>query len=53
MGRLTEILDTAQNGFAEPETYHWIEPKDEKTRNTLILMRKIGKKVDNEQKMLF
>lgn len=53
MGRLTEIFDTVQNGLAEPEQYHWIEPKDEKTRAELILMRKTGKKVDSDGKMLF
>ncbi len=54
MGRLTEVFDIVQNGFGEPEDYHWIEPEDEKTRNTLKEMRRIAKRVrSNEQSRLF
>jgi len=44
MGRLTEVFDTIQNGFGEPEEYHWIEPRDEKTRGILKIMRKLAKR---------
>ena len=50
MGRLTEIFDIVKNGFGEPEQYHWVEPKDEATREILKKMRKRHKKVRlNEQ----
>lgn len=50
MGRLTEVFDVIQNGFGEPEQYHWIEPEDEKTRGILKIMRKVSRKVrSNEQ----
>ena len=48
MGRLTEVFDVIQNGFDEPEKYHWIEPRDEDTRGILKKMRKIAKKVRNQ-----
>ena len=44
MGRLTEVFDVIQNGFDEPENYHWIDVEDEDTRETLKIMRKSAKK---------
>ncbi len=53
MGRLTEVFDAIQNGFGEPEEYHWIEPKNEETRDTLKLMRRLAKKPENNEPRLF
>jgi len=53
MGRLTEIFDVIKNGFSEPEEYHWIEPRDEKTRVLLIDMRKTAKRIQSDEPTLF
>ncbi len=53
MGRLTEVFDVIQNGFDEPENYHWIETMDEDTRGILKIVRKQAKKPENNEPRLF
>ncbi len=53
MGRLTELFDIVANGFNDPEEYHFIETRDEKTRDLLKEARRINKKADFEERTLF
>jgi len=46
MGRLTEIFDVIKNGFDDPENYNYIETREPDTRETLILMRKKAKTME-------
>ncbi len=43
MGRLTELFDIVENGFGEPEQYHWIEPENESVREELKLLRRLNR----------